>query len=435
VREELKAGAPSPSRRIGGPTAVALVVASMIGTGVFITTGKVAVALPSAPAILACWGLAGIAALCGALAYAELGAALAASGGEYQFLSRLFHPALGFLAAWVSLIAGFSASLALVAVAFGEHLAVFVPWLDPRLSGALLIVLTSALNVWRVRAGAVFHNAFTVGRVLLIVVFIALGLMAGDSSRLFAPGEVPLAPALVSPGFAVSFVAISFSYAGWAAAAYVAGEITDPGRVLPRALVTGTLLVTLLYMLLNAVFLAAAPLAALRDRSDVGHVAATHLFGERGGLLVTAIIAIGLISTVSAAVVTGPRVYEAVGRDYPKLRFLAARRADGGPVTATALQAGLAVVMLLSASFDSLLVYIGFTLSLFSALAVAGVFALRRRKDIVLPFRMPGYPLTPILFIALMLWMTGQALYERPGDTVAGLATMAVGLVVYRLCR
>lgn len=410
-------------------TATSLVVASMVGTGVFTTTGLLVSDIPSAPGILACWAVGGVASLCGALAYAELGAAFPESGGEYQFLSRLMHPAVGFLSAWASLIVGFAAPLAALALAFGSYLAVFVD-LPPRLSAAALVVVISALNVWRVSAGARVGNALTAGKVLLVLAFVVAGLVRGDMSRLADDRGHALGATLVSPGFAVGLLWVSFAYTGWNAAAYVAGEVALPERTLPRALGIGTLAVTVLYLALNATFLGAAPLSVLDGKVEVGHVAAMELLGERGGHWLTAVIALGLVSTVGALVVTGPRIYEAVGRDMPRFRWLAARSERGGPLASTLLQSLLALAMLASMRFEELLLYVGFTLSIFAGLTVSSVFLLRMR-GLSSSFRMPGYPVTPALFVALMAWMVLHGIVERPVTALVGLGTVALGFVVY----
>jgi APA family basic amino acid/polyamine antiporter len=418
-------------RRLGLTTTTALVVASMVGTGVFTTTGLLTADIPSAGGIVLCWLVAGVASLCGALAYAELGVAFAESGGEYYFLSRLMHPVVGFVSAFVSLVVGFAAPLAAIALAFGEYFRVFVD-VDPRVSGATLVVALSALNVWRVSAGAGFQNAFTIGKVLLIAAFIAVGLGRGDLSRL--GGGAPLMDVVATPGFAIGLLWVAFAYTGWNAGVYVAGEVRDPHRTLPRALVLGTLLVTLLYVALNAVFLSSAPLDALAG-NKVGHEASRHLFGEGGARVMSALIALGLVSTVGAVCVTGPRIYEAVGRDLRPLRFLAHRRPGGGPIYAVLTQMGLALAMMLSADFDDLLMYTGFTLSIFAALAVGSVFLLRRRRDIPTPYKMWGYPWTPLAYVALMLWMIAAGIIERPITAAYGLGTLALGGVLYLITK
>ncbi len=434
MREVAEAGneAAGPKRRLGTLTAFSLVVASMVGTGVFSTTGMLVADLPSAPGILLCWLVGGLAALCGALAYAELGAAFASNGGEYHFLARLVHPAVGFLSAFVSLLVGFAAPLAAVALSFGHYLGAMGVAVDPRLSGGALVIGLSALNAWRVSAGAHFQNVFTLGKVGLIVAFVVLGLPRGDTTLLAA--GAPLGDVVPTSGFAAGLLQISFAYTGWNAAVYVAGEVKEPHKVLPRALVTGTLAVTILYVAINAVFLSAGPLSAVEGKVEVGHVAATLLFGARGGIILSAIIALGLVSTVGAMLVTGPRIYEAVGRDVPRLSFLAHRPEGGGPIWGVVIQAVLAIAMMLVAKFDALLSYIGFTLSIFAALAVACVFLVRRR-GIALPFRMPGYPVTPVVFLLLMVWMIVSGVLVKPAAALAGLGTLVAGLLVYRVTR
>lgn len=427
------AGRRDPQRRMGLGTAMALVIASMVGTGVFTTTGLLVEQIPSAPAVLLCWAVGGLAALCGALAYAELGAALPHNGGEYHFLSRLFHPCLGFLSAWVSLIVGFAAPLAAVALSFGSFAAEFFPAVPPRWSGAVLIVLLSALHMWRVSAGAGVQNLMTYGKVALILAFVIAGFAYGDPARLAPEPAFSMADSMTSSGFAIGLLLVSFSYFGWNAAAYVAGEVKDPARVMPRALLLGTAVVLVLYLALNAVFLAAAPVSELSGKVAVGHAAAVAMLGPSGGRLLSAVIALSLVSTVGALIVTGSRVYEAVGADLPRLRWLARRGKRGGPGRAILLQSALALAMLVTASFGALLTYIGFTLSIFAAITVSGVFVLRNRADIRQRYRTPGYPVTPVLFLALMGWMVVQAVVQRPATAAVGAATVLVGLVVYGL--
>lgn len=419
-----------PERRMGLPATLSLVVASMIGTGVFTTTGYLVDDIPSAGGLLLCWAVAGIAALCGALCYAELGTAMPHIGGEYRFLSELVHPVVGFTSAFVSLIVGFSAPLAALALAFGSYLQALVPAVHPVASAAALVVVMSALNAWRVSAGASAHTAFTVIKVLLVAGFAVVGVVSGDAAGLSV--GAPVGEVVTQPGFAVGLIWVSFSYTGWNAAAYVAGEVATPERTLPQALLIGTLLVTALYVGLNAAFLMAAPLDDLRGKAEVGHIAATALLGPVGGKIMSGIIAAGLVSTVGALVVTGPRVYEAVGRDFPLLARLSHRRGDSGPVYAVGLQAALALAFMAKASLRELLGYIGFTLSLFAALTVACVFLLRRR-GIRAPFQTWGYPVTPLVFLALMAWMIVAAIQKEPEVLLAAGVTFAVALVLYRV--
>ncbi|MFW5875827.1 MAG: APC family permease [Myxococcota bacterium] len=424
MREELP-------RRLGLATASLLVIASMVGTGVFTTTGLMVEDLRSDGAVLLAWAVGGLAALFGALAYAELTAALPHNGGEYQLLTRIYHPAVGFIAGVVSLVVGFSAPIAASAIAFGEYFARIVPGTPPIASALVLVTTLSVLHAAHVRGGGGVQNVFAAGKALLIAGFITAGLLAADVTDL-GEGARPTARAVLSPDFAVSLIIVSFAYSGWNAATYVAGEIRRPGHVLPRALVIGTLAVTGLYLLINVAFLIAAPHEVLAGHVEVGHVAAAHLFGEGAGRTLSAVIGLGLISTVGALIMTGPRVYEAMGRDHPRLRVLSWRTERSGPVISIALQAALAVVMIVTSTFEALLTYIGVVLAAVSALTVAGVFVMRvRAPHLERPYRTWGHPLTSLAFIGLMVWMVVHTLLQRPLVAAAAAGTIAGALAAY----
>ncbi len=425
--------APAPlPRRIGPTTAALAVVANMIGAGVFTTTGFLVRDIGSPPAILLAWGLGGLIALCGALSYAELVADIAENGGEYRLLSRIYHPALGVCAGLISLVAGFAAPIAASALAFGSYLQALGAPVAPALAGVALIAVVSALHAFDVQLGGRFQNLFTVAKVLLIALFIGGGLVAGEAGLIAAPADRPLGEAALSPAFAVGLIFIAFAYSGWNAAAYLAGEVEKPATNLPLALISGTLVVTALYLGLNAVFLSSAPAAELAGKVEVGHVAALSLFGARAGALLSGLIACALVSSVSAMTMVGSRVYEAMGSDFRALAGLRRGGGSGGPGRAIALQSLLAVVMVLSASFEALLTYIGFLLSLSAALTVAGVVVLRRREPArQRPYRAFAYPWTPLAFVFFSGWMIVHALTARPVQALAGLATIGCGLGLY----
>jgi basic amino acid/polyamine antiporter, APA family len=425
-----------PPRRLGFGTATLLVVASMVGTGVFTTTGLLVADLRSSWAVLCTWAVGGMMALFGALSYAELVAALPHNGGEYQLLTRIYHPAVGFVTGVASFVVGFSAPIAASALAFGDYLGSALPGL-PRQGAALALILgMSALHGLHVRWGSGVQNAFATGKALLVAGFIVAGLAWAHWADLEPEGAPPLGDTLLSPAFAVGLIFVSFAYSGWNAAAYVAGEVARPERTLPVALLVGTLAVTALYLGLNLVFLLAAPHAALAGQVEVGHVAAVHLFGERAGRVLSIVIGVGLVSTVGALIMTGPRVYEAMGADHHRLRVLSWRTERSGPMIAIALQAALAIVMVLTATFEALLTYMGVVLSLFAGLTVAGVFILRwREPHLTRPYRTWGYPFTPVAFIALMAWMVVHTLVERPAVALAAGATLLVGTGLYAALR
>ncbi|MSR58757.1 MAG: amino acid permease [Planctomycetaceae bacterium] len=426
----------SPPVRLGVVTGTLLIVANMIGVGVFTTTGYMVAAVPSPTAVLVAWLIGGLAALCGALTYAELGAALPRNGGEYALLTRIYHPAVGFVAGWVSLIVGFAAPLASYALAFESYLEAVVPQVAPKWTGLTLIAVCAALHALHVGWGSRLHNVFTLAKVALIVLFIAAGMMSGEPALLDVPTEKTLSESIMSPPFAVQLVFVSFAYGGWNAAAYLAGEFRRPDKDIVRSVVAGVVIVTFLYLGLNYVFLTAAPLGDLADKLDVGYVAAVHLFGEQGGRAISLLIVAGLVSTVSGNLMAGPRIYEAMGEDYARLRFLNLRRGRGGPVVAIGLQAGVAALMVQVSTPDQLIRYVGLTLSLFAAATVLGAIVLRRREpDLPRPYRTWGYPVTPLLFVLLEAWMVWFMVQSDWKTAAWSAGTIAVGLLLYWVVR
>jgi APA family basic amino acid/polyamine antiporter len=429
-------GAPDGApRRLGVATATLLVIASMVGTGVFTTSGLLLRDLRSAPAVLLAWGLGGVLAMTGALSYAELVAAMPRNGGEYTLVGAAYHPSLGFASGFVSFVVGFSAPIAASALAFGSYLHAVSPGVPAQPAAIVLVVAMCAVHGAHVGLGHGIQDVTTVFKVLLIVAFIGLGAAIASPERL-AITEQPLLDASLSPSFAVGLIFVTFSYSGWNAATYIAGEVKDPKRTLPIALLAGTSAVTLLYLAINAVFLAAAPMDELSGVIEVGHVAATHLFGPRAGAIMSVIVALGLVSTVGALIMTGTRVLEAMGRDHGPIAVLARRAVGGGPFVAVVLQGVVALVLVATMSFDVLLGYIGFTLSLFAALTVLGVIVMRvRAPEMQRPYRAWGYPVTPLVFVALMGWMIVRSIAEAPVVALFGAGTIAVGLGLYAIVR
>lgn len=424
------------SRRFGLTTGLLLVVANMIGTGVFTTTGFLVRDVPSVPAILIAWGVGGVVALCGALTYAELARAYPHNGGEYQLLTRIYHPSIGFVSGCSAFIAGFSAPIAASSMAFGEYLSGVVPG-QPTLPAAIgLVVVLALLQMKSPTIGAKFQNAFTFGKIGLILAFIVGGCLLADWSHLTVPSKLSVGTAMVSPKLAVGLVYISFTYSGWNAAAYVAGELHNPNRTVPLALVGGTLIVMLLYLGLNVVFLASAPAEQLAGQVRIGHVAAVNLFGQAAGRGMSLMIAIGLVSTVGAMMIAGPRVYEAIGWDYPSLAILTKRSADGSPVTAILLQAAFAIGLIVSMKFEELLRFIGVTLSLFAILTVLGVFVVRRR---LIGESAGGTvwwkTIPPVLFIALESWMIWHTVRSDPRVLAVTAGVLAAAFGLYLIVR
>lgn len=417
-------------------TAIALTVANMVGTGVFTSLGFQVVDIRSGFAIMLLWGLGGLLALCGALSYGELAAALPRSGGEYNFLGRIYHPSVGFLAGWVSLTVGFAPPIALAAMAFGQYFDRVVPGASPVLLSCALVVAVTLANLVNLRLGSAFQNLFTAFKIILIVAFVGAAVLFVKTPQevSFAPASGDLSVVLGAP-FGVALLFVMYAYTGWNAATYVIDEVDRPVDV-ARALVIGTVLVTGLYLALNWAFLRAAPMADMAGQVEVGHIAAEGIFGPRGGRWMSGLLCIALVSTISAMTWAGPRVTQVMGQDFRLFRWLAHTSQQGIPRRAIWLQTALVILLLLTSTFEAVLIYTQLTLGLSSLLTVLGVIVLRiKAPDLPRPYRTWGYPLTPLLFAGISLLAMGYTLITRPYESLAGLLTLLVGLGVYVLRR
>jgi APA family basic amino acid/polyamine antiporter len=434
-----------PRRQLGFAITSTIVIANMIGTGVFTSTGLQAHGLHDPATILLAWLVGGVLALCGAAAYAELGAMMPEAGGEYVYLSRAYHPAVGFVSGWISLTAGFSAPIAASAIAFASYLARLVPAIGPSADaqGAVaigLIVAVTLLHAFDTRLGGRIQAGFTAAKVLLIAGFVALGLVAGHGDWHNLRSQHGGLANATTPAFAIALMYVSFAYSGWNAAAYVAGEVRRPETTLPRSLLAGTGVVMALYVLLNLVFLYAVPSDTLagpatppgefQGIAEVGDAAARALFGDRAGSLVTSVIALTLVSAVSAMVMAGPRVYVGMAAHRALPEPLGRHSARGVPTIAVAAQGALAVGFVLLGDLGELIRFVAFALTIFAALTVAAVFVLRRRGEPA-PYRTFGYPVTPILFIAVSGWIAYAQIVEHPWESLIVLGVIAIGGVLY----
>jgi APA family basic amino acid/polyamine antiporter len=421
--------------RFSPNTAKAVIIANMVGTGVFTSLGFQLLDIQSGFVLMMLWVVGGLTALCGALSYAELGAALPRSGGEYNFLTEIYHPAAGYISGWVSATIGFAAPTALAAITFGTYLASVFPALSPTwLACGLVLALTAVHASTRRNSGAV-QRVFTVLKVGLVLGFCLLSwiLVSDPQPVRFLPtaGDGAL---LTSGAFAVSLIYVNYAYTGWNAATYLTSELDDPGRNLSRVLVVGTLVVLVLYVLLNFTFLYVAPMDAMVGKLEIGYVSARYAFGEGGAATMGVVLAALLISTVSAMVMAGPRVLQVIGQDFNAFRLLARTNRHGVPFVAVVLQSVLALVFIVTASFQSILVFAGFTLGLNTFFSVLGVFVLRlRRPDLPRPYRVALYPLPPLIFLGFTGWTLTYILLERPVEALFGLAIVVSGALFYLL--
>jgi APA family basic amino acid/polyamine antiporter len=415
-------------------SATIIVIANMIGTGVFTTLGLQLAGLHSPFPVLLLWVLGGLGAFCGALCYGELGAMIPRSGGEYTYLSKIYHPAVGFLSGWVSIVAGFAAPIALAAIALGEYAGAIFPGVDKTVLAVSAIVILSLVHLVDVRFGAHFQNVFTVGKIILIASLIMFGFFLANPQKLtLLPGPGDL-QSVCSPAFAVSLVYVFYAYSGWNASSYIAGEISRPERNLPISLFLGASFVCLCYVLINFIFLYTVPVGELTGRIDVGYLAAKSIFGRRGSAIMTLSICLALVSSLSSLIMVGPRVAQTMSEDLGIMRILAQRNPRGAPVFAIVFQSSIAILLTLTSTFNSVLTYVGFTLALSASMTVMGVFILRLRTPHVnRPFKTWGYPVTPAIFLLLYGWMLYYLFIERPLPSAFGLATVALGLLIYRL--
>jgi APA family basic amino acid/polyamine antiporter len=445
---------PSLRRELTLTNGTAIVVANMIGAGIFGITGFLAGDLGKPSLVLGIWLAGALVALAGCLCYAELAINLPRSGGEYVYLREAWGPAWGFLSGWISFFAGFAAPIAAAALLFSEYLAHFYPALSPRLPTGMLstssrwihtgnghllavgvVALFAVANILGVRFAAKIQNVLTGLKVGILGAFLMLAFLVGKGSvSHFSSEAVRTSHHSLGGQCAVSLIFVMFAYSGWNAATYVAEEMKAPERTLPASLVAGTLIVAAFYLALNAAFIYAMPLEAMKGIERIGGATAEALFGGKGGDFFSAVMSVGLLSTVSAMVIVGPRVYYAMAQD--GCFFQGAARVHprwGTPVQAILWQSLATALMILTGTFESLLYYIGFALVLFAALAVAGMVRLRKRPAWKrLAAVSWGYPLAPTVFIGASVWMLCYTMALRPKESFFGLLTMAAGMLAYR---
>jgi len=429
-----------PRSVLGIPTLTALVVGNMVGAGVFTTSGFALADLGSPWAVLGAWLVGGAIALCGALGYGALARLLPASGGEYLYLSRNVHPVAGFVAGWVSLLAGFTAAIAYSALTFAAYAlpdGLGSAGMTPSLLASAVIVFAALLHGLRLGVGARVQNAAVAIKLIAMFAFVAFAVAGSGGVASWhglreagAPGAE--APTTSVAAFALAVMWISFSYSGFNAAVYIAGEVPEARARVPRALVLGTVLTMLFYLALNAVFVLVPPFDAVAGREDVAVAAARIVGGDWLVGALRAIVALALFTSVSAMVMIGPRVYAKMADDGLMPRVL---RFEGEtPFVAVMAQAVLAVGVVWIAGLRELLSYLGFTLSLCAALTVASLFAVGRREPARVA-ELPGFPWAPALFVAATVLFAVLAARQQPVEVVAAIVTVISGVGLYAIAR
>lgn len=454
LEEETPAAGPEKMpAEFGLPTATFVIVASMVGVGVLTTSGYTVFFVGSNLYMLGLWVLGGLIAVCGALTLAELSAALPKTGGDYVYLYEAYGPLPAFLSGWVSFLIGFSAPSA--AAAFGAAKYLTVPLGLDEATGLLVqrVIATAALLTFALihtsgrRQTAHVQGWITALKVSVLVLFVIAGVVVGRGNTTHFQDAVPLT-ADTALAMLSSLVYVTYAYIGWNATSYLAGEVAEPQSTLPRAILIGTGLVVLLYLGLNVLYglaLSAAdvraivndPANTLRDRADavapIAQLAAQRLFGPRLSNPFSVAVGLMLLSSLSAYVLTGPRVVYAMAQSgqFPAIAGRLTRRA-GTPAVATLLQLAVALTLLWSGSFDSIVVYASVGLSLFSILSMSSIYILRwRRPDLPRPFRTPGYPLTPAVYLVLTSLLTWAAFDRKQTESTYALFSILAGVPVY----
>ncbi len=427
----------TPEHRFTRTAAISIVVANMIGTGVFTSLGFQLVDIKSVFVLMMLWLVGGIAALCGALTYAELGANLPRSGGEYNFLTRIYHPAAGFISGWIAVTVGFAAPIALAAMTFGAYLSASVDGVSAEISACLLVISLTIMHCFSRKASGSAQVLLTVVKLVLILVFCLLVSLVVDPAQPISILPVAEDVDLMFGGaFAVSLIYVNYAYTGWNAATYITNEVDDPQRTLPLVLFFGTAIVLVIYLMLNFIFLYSAPMEAMEGKIEIGVIVAEHAFGKTGGMVMGIMLAMLLVSTVSAMIIAGPRVLQVIGEDFSVFRFLSKQNRSGVPATAIICLGVLSIVFILTSTFESILVFSGFILGVNTLFAVFGVFVIRWRKlNLEGAYRTFGYPVTPIIYLSVTLWTLVYILLNRPQEGWAGIGMILTGLILYLVSR
>lgn len=436
-------------RKLGLFPLTNIVIANMIGAGIFTTSGLLMEDLRNPLLMILLWIGGGIIALCGALCYGELGAAIPRAGGEYVFLSRLFHPVFGFLSGWVSLFAGFSAPIAASAIGFTEYLTRAFPGLLSlghfegsfeatvlkKFYSILVIIIFIFIHVRGIEFGSKVQNFLTLLKVGLIVGLILFGFSLGKGSLAhFSQGGDFSFDFGGWKTIGLSLIWIMFAYSGWNASAYIGSEIKNPIKNLPRSLILGTGIVVFLYFCLNLFYVYAVPPKDMGGVISIGGLAAGNLFGKSFENLISILISFALFSSLSAFIILGPRVYYSMAKDRYFFRFASEIHSKYGvPSKSIMLQGAIAIVMVLFGTFDQILTYMGFSLGIFPILAVIGVFKLRRLNKST--YKLPGFPLVPIIYILAGASILFLAFFERPVESSIAILTVMVGIPVYLIFK
>jgi APA family basic amino acid/polyamine antiporter len=443
-------------RQIGLFDAIMLISGDMIGTGIFISTGVIAATLPSPGGILLVWVLGGLLALTGALSCAELSASLPYAGGDYNYIKAAYGRVMGFLSGWSSFLVTFSGAIAFLAVTFTGFMAFFFPLLGSNdalfaakifglaititpgtLFSMSVVIVISALHCIGVRLGTMMQNVLSLLKIGALLGIILLGVFIGKGDTGHFTPLFDWDKITNFSVFAAAFIPVIFAYSGWNAVIYIAGEVKQPERNLPRALLWANLLVIALYLAINMVYIYAVPVTQMKGALRVSEVATTALFGYQTSVWITAVITVSILGALNVVTMLGPRIYYAMARDGVFFKSLAkVHPTFNTPMNAIMLQCVWACFLLVTGTFGTLFTYVSVIITLFSAFTVGSVIVLRyKRPDLPRPYKLWGYPVVPILFIAIHLWIVWGSVTEHPFESLMGLFIVCLGLPAYLIWR
>jgi APA family basic amino acid/polyamine antiporter len=436
--------------------AVMLIAGDMIGTGIFISTGAIAETLPTPGGVLLVWLFGGLLALTGALTCAELSASLPYAGGDYIYIREAYGKLMGFLSGWSSFLVTFSGAIAFLAVILNGFVSFFVPALGSAevifsiplplvpiqatrgmIFSMAVVLILSGLHCLGVRQGTWMQNVLTILKIGALLGIIVFGFFFGQGSGAHFEPLFDWDKITNLSVFAAAFIPVIFAYSGWNAVTYIAGEVRDPERNLPRALLFGVLIVTVLYLAINAVYIYAVPVTEMKGALRMSEVATTALFGVTTSAWITAMITISILGALNAVTMIGPRIYYAMAKDgvfFRRLTYVHPKFAT--PAGAIIVQAVWACLLILTNTWGTLFTYVSVVITLFSAFTVGSVIVLRyKRPELKRPYKLWGYPIVPLLFVLIHLWIVWGAVKEKPFESLVGVFIVALGIPVYLIWR
>lgn len=412
-------------KKIGWKTATAIVISNMVGTGVFTSLGYQVPELHNTFTIILLWTIGGILALIGAFIYAELGAHFKQSGGDYIYLSRTYHPIMGYITSWVSLIVGFSGPIALAALAMAKYLG----FENERSTAILIIIIIAIFQCFSLKVSSRFQNIFAVLKVAFIVVLILIGISISPSPTNALLWDNSWTHEIIVPAFASSLVFVTYAYTGWNSASYIVEEIEKPKVNLPKALIIGTVFVTVSYVLVNFVFLKHASIEQMEGKEDIANIAFTNILGVRGVKWISYLIALQLVSTISGYLWVGSRVTQATAKENHLWSYLGKENKNRIPIWAVVAHTLISILIILSGKFEEIFIYTAFVLQLLSTAAVSTSLFIKK-KDRVL-FKGNIFLLMPVIFLLFSFYILYFTFVNHPRESIIGLGIIGVGMTLY----